>query len=346
MGILDWFKSRPSQLDHHREADPDSELRKIVDKAISLTNPRLKLLPLAEESLLPAVKTTVAYLREANSELPGAIEVSAAQWASLPELKAFFVSASDVPVVLARSTNLRTLFDKYPGLGEVYFILGMAFAEQQANAISLQDAGGVLDSTKTVVSFSDHRVRICGQSEAEVRHILGTQVFEYLVAQAMSEIAEERTERRELEDNRSLIRARLRLLRQQGPGLGSVLGSPPSSVGEQSKLEAALLENERQLEELGSPKDVLETELEMLRGVLEHPEKYFQVERRQFLVDSMNIVLDEKTAGLGGGASRIAFSEARLMGVPVLQRAFIVGRVARSDVPVTKMNFENAVRYL
>ena len=39
-----------------------------------------------------------------------------------------------------------------------------------------------------VIGFSDCQVRICGKEEAEVRRLLATQTFEYLVAQALSEI--------------------------------------------------------------------------------------------------------------------------------------------------------------
>ena len=58
-----------------------------------------------------------------------------------------------------------------------------------------------------------------------MRRLLGTQAFEYLVAQALSDIGEMRSERRELEESAALIRAHLRLLRQQGPGLGTVFNS-------------------------------------------------------------------------------------------------------------------------
>jgi hypothetical protein len=43
MGILDWFKNRPAQFDPDRVSD--ETVRWAVDKAITLTNPRLKLLP-------------------------------------------------------------------------------------------------------------------------------------------------------------------------------------------------------------------------------------------------------------------------------------------------------------
>ena len=99
--------------------------------------------------------------------------------------------------------------------------------------------------------------------------------------------------KRQLQDNRSLIRARLRLLQQQGPGLGTVFGSAPAVSGELLKLEAQLVENERQMEAMGSPQSALDAELETLREVLEHPERYIRVEQKQVRISTMNVVLDQ-----------------------------------------------------
>ncbi len=341
MGILDWFKNRPSQFDSERLSD-EMTLR-AIDKAVTLTNPRLKLVRSYQERLAPAVQNSVHYLREMVLALPPAIRVSAANWSADPALRAFFVSASDIPSALTRSHNLRTLFDKYPELDDAYFILGMMFNEQRVIGLSLQGDLVRHDVAQTVVCFSEQQARICGHEDEEVRRLLGAQAYEYLVAQALTEIAEEQSERRELADNRKLIRARLRLLQQQGPGLGSVFGSAPSDFGEQLKLEAQLIENEHQMEAIGSPQSALETELEILREVLEHPERYVRVEPKKLRLSTMNVVLDEKSTDVG---SEVNFSLAQLKGVPRVQSAFVMARFARSELPAARMNFEDAARFL
>jgi hypothetical protein len=112
MGILDWFKNRPAQFDPDRVSD--EMIRGAVDKAIALTNPRLKLLPHCHKRLTPSVETTIEFLRALVQSLPAARPLSSAVWASDPALRAFFVSPSDIPAVLGSSDNLRTLFDKFP----------------------------------------------------------------------------------------------------------------------------------------------------------------------------------------------------------------------------------------
>ena len=70
MGILDWFKNRPAQFDPDRVSD--EMIRGAVDKAIALTNPRLKLLPHCHKRLTPSVETTIEFLRALVQSLPAA----------------------------------------------------------------------------------------------------------------------------------------------------------------------------------------------------------------------------------------------------------------------------------
>ncbi len=340
MGILDWFKSRPAQVD----PDPVSDeiVSKAVEKAVSLTNPRLKLLRSYDERLAVPVKGCVSYLREKMLALPAAIQVCDENWTTEPVLRAFFASAQEIPIALGHSRNVRTFFEKYPELDHAYFILGLTYNERHICGLSLQGDSVQQGDTQTVVDFSVPRTRICGHTEEEVRRLLAAQSFEYLVAQAMVEIAETRSERLELEDSRNLIRARLRLLRQQGPGLGSVFDAAPAST-EQLKLEARLLENERQMEELGSSQSVLENELECLCKVLEDPERYIRFERTQLRLTTLNVVVDENSTDV---ASDVTFTMAILSGVPKERRAFVIGRLARSELPEVKLNIANAERFL
>ena len=182
MGILDWFKNRPSQFDPDRPSDKMTLWA--IDKAVTLTNPRLKLVRSYQERLTPAVETSIRYLCDIVFTLPPPIQVSASYWSADPVLRAFFVAASDIPFALGRSNNLRTLIDKYPKLDEAYFILVMTFSEQRVLGMSLQGDLVQRDIAQTVIGFSDHEARICGNEDQEVRRLLGTQAYEYLVAQA------------------------------------------------------------------------------------------------------------------------------------------------------------------
>ncbi len=342
MGILDWFKNRPAQFDP--DGVSEEMVRAAVDKAITLTNPRLAVLPSCHRRLTPAVETTIEFLRTLVQALPSVHTLSSTIWSADPALRAFFVAPTDIPVVLGRSDNLRTLFNKFPELDEACLVLGMAFNEQRTFGMALQGEMVQRDVVQTSVSFSDHRAHLCGRDESRLRRVVGVQVFEYLLAQALSEIGEERVERQELEGNRALIRARLRLLQQQGPGLGSMFGSQPAARGEQARLEAELLDNERQLQAIGGGETALEAELECLQAVLENPGRYLRVEQKQLRLTTMNVVTEKTSNEM---AAEIDFAIAELTGAQKVRRAFVLARVARSEVPSpAKINFDDAARYL
>ena len=340
MGILDWFMNRPAQF--APDLLPGDIVAKAIDKAVTLTNPRLKLLPDYQERLISPAKACVNYLRDSMLALPPPVPISAANWLHEPVLRVFFAGAPDLSAALGHSRNLRTFFEKYPDLEQAFVILGMTYNERHVNALSLQGDAARQDAGQTVIDFSVPRVRICGHTEEEVRRLLGAQSFEYLVAQAMTEISEIRSERLELEDSRTLIRARLRLLQQQGPGLGSLFESGPEST-EQRKLESQLLENERQMEEFGSSQEVLEHELGCLCRVLEQPEHYIRFEKTRLKLSTLNVVLDESSTDV---ALDVVFTMAILSGTPKVHRAFIVGRLGRSELPQRKLDIANAERFL
>ncbi len=335
MGILDWFKNRPEKFDPHSVSYETTE--QCIDKAVTLTNPRLKLISSYRERLTPAVENSMRYVCVVVATLPDSIHVSSSQWSVSPALRAFFVSARDVSEVLSRSQNLRTFFNKYPFIDRAHLVLGIAYEEQRTFGMSIRGDIVQRDVAQTVVGFSDHKARICGETNQEVRRLLGIQLYEYLLAQALSEIGEEQNERQELEGNRALIRARLRLLRQQGPGLRTVFGSAPAWVEEQVRLEAQLLENEREMEAMGSPESALAHELDCLCAVLEAPERYIRVESREIKLNSMNVVLEKASAG---AAADTEFSLVHLQGVPAMRRAFVLATFDRSEMQEVRKNFD------
>ena len=98
MGILDWFKNRPGQYDPDRVSDELVQWG--VEKAMTLTNPRLKLLPTCQKRLTPAVATTIEFLRAQARALPAVRQVSSTFWSADPALRAFFVAPSDIPPVI------------------------------------------------------------------------------------------------------------------------------------------------------------------------------------------------------------------------------------------------------
>ena len=341
MGILDWFINRPAQFDPDQPSD--ELVQRAIDKAIQLANPRFRIVRDSRARLKPAVIKTIDYLRASVLALPSPIQISTERWSDTPSLRAFFASNRDVQASVGRSKNLQTLFEKYPEIDSAFFVLGMACEEQTVFGMAMRGEVVQREVAQTVLVFSDHQARICGLNEDEVRRLIAVQAFEYLVAEVLAQAGMERTERRELEETRSLLRARLRLLEQQGPGLGTILSPAAGASAERSRLEAELLENERQLDQCVPADELLESEFDRLCAVLSAPQDYLEFAARRQRVDPMNIVLDG--ADVGNGAE-IAYSLVRGSGIKGGQRAFVLGRYARSGLKEGGLDFAQAAKLL
>ena len=342
MSILDWFKNRADQFDPDRISD--ELVRWAVDKAIALTNPRLKLVRNYDKRLSPSVVTTIRFMQGIVRHFPPARALSAKAWTTDPALRAFFVAPPDLQVLLGRSDDLRALFKESPGLDEAYLILGMAYREERVFGLALQGDVVLRDVAQKTVNFSDHKTRLCAEDEPRLRRVVGIEVFEHLISRVLSNIGGEPDERKELQEARALIRARLELLRKHGTGLGSMLGEVPAEASEQARLQAELLENERQLEALQGGESLLEREFESLKAVLDNPQDYLSITPMHLRLSTMNIVLDDSSTE---AAADVDFAVIELKSPSPLRRAFIVARVERDDMPPPqKMNFQDVSRYL
>jgi hypothetical protein len=340
MGISDWFRNRTGQFDN--DGVPEETVRWAADKAITLTNPKLRMISDCQKRLSPSVVNSIRFMKGLLPSFPAVRPLSPKVWAGDPALRAFFVTAKDIDDLLARSDQLRAVFEKYPAIDEACLVLGMAIAEQKTFGMAVRGDTIQRDVAQNVVCFSDHKTRLCAPDEAALRRVIAIEIFEYLVSRALGEIGAERSERQELQASRSLIRTRLRLLQQHGPGLGAMFGDEPAAAGEQARLEAELLENERQLAEMGATEDQLAGELETLLAVLDHPQDYLSIAPAQLRVNTMNIVVDKTQEG-----TDIHFAVVDLKGPTPARRAFVIARVARSDLPPPKsLDFYEAMRYL
>jgi hypothetical protein len=184
MGILDWFKNRPGQFDPDRVSD--EMVRWAVDKAITLTNPRLKLLPNCHKRLTPAVETTIEFPARAG---PGAARPCERfrRRSGLPirpcgpfssHRRISRPSSAARTICAPCSTSSRNSTRRY-------LVLGMALNEQRVFGMALHGNMVQRDVAQTSVSFSDHRARLCGRDESRLRRVVGVEVFEYLVAHAL-----------------------------------------------------------------------------------------------------------------------------------------------------------------
>ena len=144
-------------------------------------------------------------------------------------------------------------------------------------------------------------------------------------------------------DDGTIIRTRVEDIRQTGR---VTQGVRMMRVAEGSRIVdvdiAAPEEDEEETPDTDT-QAALEGELETLREVLGNPQDYLVTEQVTLRLNTLNVVVDADESGV---AADVGFSLVRLAGSEPLQRAFVLARVARSELPETRINFADAQRYL
>jgi hypothetical protein len=337
MGILDWLRGS------RQEGGDDGAASTTLERIIDLANPRLRFARNYRKRLTPAVRTAMAYARELVAGAAPAREASRGAWQTDACIRAFFATAQDLAAVFSRSPEVRTWFWQNPAAREIYAVLSMELVERQVLGAALE--GGVLrhDVRQTTVSFADHRARICGASEAELRNDLERRVVDQLALTAIASAAEDQLRRAALEQERALLRARLRLLGAKGEGLSGLGLRVNPEMGEVARIQMELAQNEANLRSLAAGFEGLEHQLEQLASVFANPAEHFSVSARRIRLDSMNILQPEDStascATLDLQIARVPIPEA-----PPESRTFVLIRFPRDELLLKGELFSEAAR--
>ncbi|WOD15583.1 hypothetical protein [Paraburkholderia kirstenboschensis] len=304
-------------------------------------NPRLRLAERYGERLAGAVTIAADYVDNLVRSLPAPHEANEKAWSSDPCIRAFFATPSDIPRALSRSVELRAHFDHHPGSEHAHAVLGMALTMRHVLGVALEGETMRNDVAQTTLCFSDHRTRMCGNTEETLREEIGRRLIDQLALAGLEMLA---TDRRKLvEKGRELLEERLALLQRNGSGVGAIVGLKPSDdASELARVETSIQENASRLAALRVPTDLLELELGRVCAVLSDPPSHLYVTKKQVSIDHMNVVQDKETPR----SHRIEFDVAHLPGDPPRMRAFALVRCSRGDLLPAGLNYDAAMRAL
>ncbi|WP_321956574.1 hypothetical protein [Paraburkholderia bannensis] len=323
MGLFDRLWPRK----HAQPVQETAQTRALVER-LTVLSPSLKLARAYRERLVPALATSQAHIVELVARLPPAHEASAANWLADPYIHAFFAAPDDIAHVLSRSPELHAWFDSHPLARETWAVLGMAMNERRGFGVAQHGDQVHNDVAQTTLSFDDHQVRVCGESEADLRAQIVQRVVEQIALEGLAQIGADESRRGALEEERALLRTRRQLLTRQGAGTQRMVGErAQADAAELARLEVEIAANEQQLAALGLKTDAIEHELEVICDVLGHPAQHANVEMRAVTLSPMNVVMEP-----AGGGAQIVFPLAHIPASPAGVRAFSLVRFARADL--------------
>jgi len=327
-------------------AGGDPLLGKALDRTVEVVEPKLALVRDWRNRLAPGVTAAIEIARAGAQSLQAIHDLSAANWSTDPLLRATFANAGSIPQVLARMRDVQRYFRLADAAGagvEAYAVLGMSFEMRKVLGAALVGEQVRSEVERTQANFGDHRIRIIAATADEMRQAVGVRIFNELLLGVTRELARADERRKELNVERAMLQARLRMLEHSESALLEEFGSQDDGeanpLAERSEMQRRLDELNAAMAKFGGGTEGLDRQLEIVRDALLSARELVRIEARRLRVDAMNTVLDE--AQTGGQTIEFVHVEA-----PRLARAFAAVRVQRADVPAGGLSISEVERTL
>lgn len=284
------------------------ELAEAVEHVIEGTEPRLRLVPAYRRKLLPALQKALTHIDETVDRFPGPLELSRRAYIEAPEVKAFFATPDELDEVLRHSGEISSLLHTphETPVQEAWALL--CTEKEEKHVLGLELAGNDVrrEVAQTAVNFHDHKILAPATTEEEVRCGIKKCIFDGLITYALQHIVGLKSQRRELEDQRRILHARLRARQAAGNGLTSLIASASSPAQPIEEIESHLRSTEDRLRQLPANEHVLETYLEEIQRIFNRPEDFIQMNVSCFRLNHMGIKVD---ANSPDSADTVCFSE-------------------------------------
>jgi hypothetical protein len=318
---------------------PESLVTAAIERAVDGSDPRVRAMPGYRKKLRDPVIRAIDHVVDLVDGLEAPLELSGALRAADPELIAFFASSEHLHEILSFDMTLRQYLKSPEAAGIEHFVMLMMMVKQERKVLGVALEGDVLrrDVWQDTVSFAEHRLVDPAATEDETRKMLKRRAFDHLLGMALVRIAAVRDERRELEQQRSLLRHKSRVLAEGRWGFASGGDREPPDP---HAIQQRIVEIESQLQALGAGAGLLNSHLEIVADLLAQPERSLWAERGTICVDRMGVSQSQASAQApevhltllhnAEGRSEVA----RMVGV------------ARTEIPPPRDFFREADRYL
>jgi hypothetical protein len=284
--LADRLRGRYSRLE-------EQDIARATDIIIEQTDPRLRFVRGCRKKLRKPVVRSLVYVDDLVTRIPGPLTISRKAWGSDPQVNALFGSADDIETLFARSNRLQGFFRDTPDCDRVYVPLAMLRQEKHVMGMALSGDVVRRDVARTAVNFSQHQLGIvCAKSEDELRSELKWRGIYSLAVTALEHITRLKMRTAELEEQRGLLKVKLRDIQSQHRGLDAVALATAEDSQEQLALEQHLRETGEKLREARTGVATLTDYLDQVCQVLNHPSHYLRVRHNSVTVDRMGIKPD------------------------------------------------------
>ncbi|MGH8606731.1 MAG: hypothetical protein ACREX9_04735, partial [Gammaproteobacteria bacterium] len=259
--------------------------------------PRIRLIRRYAEKLHSGVETALRHNRDIVARIPGPIVLDAKSWSTDPLVNAAFARAGDIPGVVSRSVEVREFFERGAGRGtnECFALFGMQRAERRIFGKELMGEVVQSDVVQTAVSFTNHRMIAPALTETELRRQIEQRAFHHLAEEAMDQVSRAFEREKGLEEQRAMLRLKVKVMRRQHRGLEALVEAEPEASPDVQELQRELGEVETRLRQLHVTLSNLENYVPHLNKVLGHPKEHLTLQEVPLRLNRMNIVVSKAT---------------------------------------------------
>lgn len=288
---MTWF----TELFTSNSPPADPQIIDIVEQAINVVDPRLRAVDNYQKLLLPAAQKAWEHVCNITRHMPEPVLVTANAWSSTPLIRALFATPQDINAIFSQSEELQEIANTVQGKLHPELTGLLVVQRQEFTRLGVATEGDTVrhDVPQKTISFKDHRVVGPVANPSNLRREIKRRALHQIFLTALDKIQAILAERQHLEDQRSMLQNRLRLLQQQRGELSDMLQSikappaPPELAAQLADNVAILMKNRASL-------DTLDDYLHLLADTLTHSADVVHANRISLTLNSMNIL---ETAG-------------------------------------------------
>ena len=318
-GWLTRFLPSPAERQRRRR------LAMVTEDVVSHTEPRLRAVRRYRKRLEGPIERSLLYGEAVAWALPGPIDFNAATWAADPLVHAFFSSVPAMKESFSRSQELRKFFEENPGAEFCYCLL-MAERHLKTVFTTRQFGDGIPQEVATTsVTFAEPMPCLPSADEGDLRGQLAILVFNGVTRAAVALLAKRKDDRKAVEEQRALLTLRMKLARDAGRCLDSLMAGSEQPDQANAALQRDVAEVERRAATLPARATELEHSLVEVAAVYDNPGTHVYVNDIDICLDRMNLIAPE----CNYDGARVRLLEAT---GPRGTRVALVARYARADL--------------
>jgi hypothetical protein len=294
-----------------------------TEKIIDGTDPRLRLIPGYKKKLREAVTCSLSYAQETVLGFGSPLELSRRAFGDDLQVRAFFGSVDGIATVFKASPQVRDFMRRVEHKTIDYVFAGMRMEkrEKQTLAPALRGDRVEMDVLRTAVNFSNKVIVLPAASEAMLYQELKERIFMTLVEQSLRRLTSIKVKKRDLEQQRTLLRRKLKHLEARGLGMEPFTGAAPKDEEDLGSIERRLEETESELRDTAASIQTLEDYLVQINEVMSRPDEHVRIRHGSTWMTPMGFKV---TPDVPEDGNEIFYAE-----IEVGQMANFVGRLVK-----------------